>query len=163
MHEAKPDDPALARFADRLQALMPRLLRGMMRQERSSLARGEITLPQMWMLQTLLERGTCVMGDLAQELRVGRSTATGLADRLVGMGLMRREHDAADRRTVRAALTARGRRMMEELYREKRRLTVRLFGTISARDRAAYLRVMERMVGNIEHLDADEAASARAG
>lgn len=143
----------MARFADRVGTIMPRMLRGMMREERSSLARGEITLPQWWMLQTLLERGACTMGDLAQELRVGRSTATGLVDRLVDLGLVRREHDVTDRRAVRALPTPRGRRMMAELYREKRRLTIRLFGSIAPRDRATYLRVLEQMAKNIELMD----------
>ena len=142
-------DAHLEAFADRLGALMPRLMRGMIGQERNHLARGLLTLPQLWLLETVAAGGACTMGEIAREFRLTASTVTGMVDRLARMGLLRRVRDARDRRTVRAGLTTKGRRLLDGFHAEKRRMTIHMFRRIPAEERAAYLRVVEQMVGNL--------------
>ena len=76
----------LNQFADRLVPLMSQLMRHLMTQDRSYLARGLITLPQLWALHQVAERKTCTMRMLAQALGLKSSTVTGLVDRLVKIG-----------------------------------------------------------------------------
>ncbi|MCX6997535.1 MAG: MarR family transcriptional regulator [Kiritimatiellaeota bacterium] len=108
----------LEQFAARLVALLPRLSRGISQTDLSTL--GALTLPQMWALEHLFDRGPCTMRALAGELRLHGSTATGLADQLARRGLVARRRSRADRREVRVALTARGRRSLEQMRGQRR-------------------------------------------
>lgn len=59
-----------------------------------------------------LRDGPCRAGVLAQDVRVSPSTLTEVVEALEEDGLVRREADAVDRRAVRVALTADGRRQL---------------------------------------------------
>jgi DNA-binding MarR family transcriptional regulator len=67
-----------------------------------------LTIPQMRLLWALRDEDGLPVGTLAEHLAVNPSTITGHVDRLVRMGLVRREEDAADRRIVRNYLTEQG-------------------------------------------------------
>ena|SRR5437764_10573986 len=56
------------------------------------------------------------MGDLGATLGLEKSSLTGLADRAVRRGLVRREPDPDDRRAVRVVLTEEGRELAEIFY-----------------------------------------------
>lgn len=57
------------------------------------------------------------LGDVAASLLLRHHSAVGLVDRAAGAGLVRREHDADDHRTVRLRLTANGARKLARLSR----------------------------------------------
>ena len=67
-----------------------------------------LTIPQMRLLWALRDEDGLPVGTLADHLAVNPSTITGHVDRLVRMGLVRREEDPADRRIVRNYLTDQG-------------------------------------------------------
>ncbi|HEX3432258.1 MAG TPA: MarR family transcriptional regulator [Rhizomicrobium sp.] len=56
--------------------------------------------------------GRPTVGDLANQLVIKHHSAVGLADRLVGAGLISRKPDPADRRRVTLQVTAPGERML---------------------------------------------------
>ena len=58
---------------------------------------------------------------LAQRLLVKHNTAVERIDRLARMGLLRRTHSHADQRVVFVELSARGKRMVEKLSRQRMR------------------------------------------
>jgi len=86
------------------------------------------------------------MNELAGFLRISRPAATGLVDRLIAQGLVVREGDRRDRRIVRVNLTPKGRKILSNIWEQKRRMLVDVFGRISAQDRARYLAILERVV-----------------
>jgi len=96
----------------------------------------ELTLTQLFVLFLLRETPGTSAGALAEELRVTPPTVTGLVDRLVRMGLVRREEDAKDRRLVRNVLTKRGEETVGEVEREGRSFLTQLFERLSARQLA---------------------------
>src|ERR1700727_1428449 len=51
-------------------------------------------------------REELTVGELAERLNLKHHSVVGLVDRLMGRGLIQRQHDAADRRRVLIALTA---------------------------------------------------------
>jgi DNA-binding MarR family transcriptional regulator len=69
-----------------------------------------VTLGQMDCLRTISELGTPTMSEVAEALGLKPSTVTVLVDGLVSHGLARRQADPEDRRVVRVAETAKGRR-----------------------------------------------------
>jgi len=126
--------------------LLPQLIRGLARRESNYLSRGKITLPQLWVMEHLTRRKDCPMNELAGFLRISRPSATGLVDRLIAQGLVAREGDRKDRRVVRVNLTPKGRKILTNIWEQKRRMLVDVFGRISAQDRARYLAILERVV-----------------
>lgn len=74
-----------------------------------------LTMPQLRLMFILLHLDCRSVGELAEELRVRPATVTGLTDRLVRQRLIRRQSDPADRRVVRVALSAEGRRVVGEI------------------------------------------------
>lgn len=140
---------SLKQFAERLVSLIPKLTRGMITQERNYFTRGVITLPQLWALQIAAEMDTCSMRDLAQALALKSSTVTGLVDRLVKLGLVRRYNSQEDRRVVLAAITPKGKKILNHLQEENYEATIRLFKNITAQERAAYLDILEKIVNKL--------------
>lgn len=58
------------------------------------------------------------MGELVRILGLAKSSITGLVDRSLRRGLVRRESDSADGRAVRVLLTSEGEKVAEEFYDE---------------------------------------------
>lgn len=104
----------------------------------------ELTVTQLRVLFILRETPGAPAGLLAERLRVTPPTVTGLVDRLVRMGVVRREEDPKDRRLVRNVLTERGQEVLGEVEREGRAFLTRLFERLSA----------EQLVGLVDSLEA---------
>ena len=136
----------IERFGQRMIALLPRMLRGFARRESNYLSRGKITLPQLGVLEYLSSRRESPMNELARHLGVTRPAATGLVDRLIVQGLVSRQGDRADRRVVRINLTPKGRRVLDNIWNQKRRMLQQVFGRLSPADRSQYLATLERVV-----------------
>ena len=136
----------IERFGQRMIALLPRMLRGFARRESNYLSRGKITLPQLGVLEYLSNRRESPMNELARHLGVTRPAATGLADRLIAQGLVSRQGDRSDRRVIRINLTPKGRRVLDNIWNQKRRMLQEVFGQLSPAERAQYLATLERVV-----------------
>ena len=136
----------IATFSQRMIELLPQLMRGVTRHESNALSRGTITLPQLWAMECVSRRDGCSMHELAATLNISRPAATGLVDRLVAHVLARLAGDGKYRRLVRVTITAKGRRIVRDIWTQKRRAIAHVFGRLSAQDRADYLRILERVV-----------------
>lgn len=126
-----------------------KMIRGMMREEKTLLSSGEISLPQFWMLQILAERKSCCMHELAADLAAPPSSVTVMTDRLSEMNLVRRVPDSRDRRAIRVELTPRGKTVLDDMMLQKHKLALKFFHGICPEDREAYLRVVDRVVGRL--------------
>ncbi len=84
-------------------------------------ARG-LSLAKMGVLRQLVEAGAPLsLGQLAERLNCVRSNVTQLIDRLEADGLVKREQDPADRRSVQAVITEEGKsRYFSALVSERR-------------------------------------------
>jgi DNA-binding MarR family transcriptional regulator len=81
----------------------------------------EVSLAQFRVLVLAGAEGGPAMGDLARTLAVNPSTATRLCETLEAKGLLARRPAPGNRRTVRATLTADGRRLVARSLRSRRR------------------------------------------
>jgi MarR family transcriptional regulator, lower aerobic nicotinate degradation pathway regulator len=72
----------------------------------------DMSLTQLRVLAILRDHEP-TMAQLASHLGLERSSVSGLVDRAVGRGLVRRDTSADDRRAVRVSLTPEGRRLAE--------------------------------------------------
>ena len=94
----------------------------------------DITIGQVHCLHTIDHLGTPSMSELADALRLQPGTVTGLADGLVEHGLVERRDDPEDRRVVRVALTAKGKRGRDRRRKAMRRRLMALLGDIGDDD-----------------------------
>lgn len=126
--------------------LLPQLMRGFARRESNPLSRGKITLPQLWALEYIADHPGCPTNELARFLKISRPAATGLTDRLVAQGWVRRVDDARDRRMIRLEITAKGRQLFQSVWNEKKKELMRVFGHLSAQERGRYIATLEKVV-----------------
>jgi len=132
----------LAEFADRLNEIMPVLLKEFVRRQADELSKGKITLPQFLILQFLQRDGESKMTSLAQFMHVTTANMTGIVDRLVRDRYVIRIYDPKDRRIIKIKLTAGGNELVKKINEERRKMVIRIFGKISERDRQDYLRIL---------------------
>jgi DNA-binding MarR family transcriptional regulator len=92
----------------------------------------------------------CRMAELATGLRVDRSTATRLVDRLVSEGVVQRQSARGDGRGVRVAATERGRRLHAEFSARRRVMLLEVLGELDDGDREALADLLERLVAGID-------------
>ena len=76
-----------------------------------------ITMAQAKVLYVVMAAGELRMSDLAARLGVGSSSASGLADRLVELGFLRRHAEPGDRRQVVVTTTPEAEALLER-FRE---------------------------------------------
>lgn len=146
LHEISRAARSLNAFVDHVAGIMPRLCRAMVRQEGNYVTRGELTLPQLWALELLRQRGPCRMSEVLEALQLKSSTGTVFVDRLCRMKLARRMRGQPDRRSVRVELTVKGKQALDEIDAHRRAGMADLFRPFTTRERAAYLDLLEKLV-----------------
>jgi DNA-binding MarR family transcriptional regulator len=152
MNISKAEIPAsvpLAAFARRLDALIPRLCRAMLRYERFAVAGSELTVAQLWAMDLLQEVRSCSMHELAEELQLKSSSATALADHLEALAMIERFRPSGDRRVVRVRLTQDGRRFLAGRRSAKIKGIRKIFSPLTPAERVQYLKLVEKMARDL--------------
>ncbi|HPL82741.1 MAG TPA: MarR family transcriptional regulator, partial [Candidatus Omnitrophota bacterium] len=80
----------LSEFADKLNEIMPVLMREFVRMQPAEVYKGKITLPQISILQHLNSQDPVKMTDIANFMKVTTAAATGIINRLVNSGYVLR-------------------------------------------------------------------------
>jgi DNA-binding MarR family transcriptional regulator len=116
----------------------------------------EVTLPQYRALVVLASRGPQRVVDLAGFLDVTASTATRMCDRLARKGLIRRQRQATDRRSVRVSISAPGQALVATVTRRRRREIQAIVDRMLPADReqlVATLRMFAEAAGEVPEQD----------
>jgi DNA-binding MarR family transcriptional regulator len=100
-----------------------------------------VTMPQ-WRVLVLASEG-CNVSAVAEDLRVHRSNATRICDRLVTAGLLRRRRADDDRRQVLLLLTAKGRRLFDTAMGVRRQRVKEAMARMSDDERDSLAAAME--------------------
>lgn len=109
-------------------------------------ARG-LTTPQFYVLKTLLERdGRCSIGMLARLHGLTNATMSGLINRLEAQGLVMRQPDTNDRRTIHVLLTDAGRAAFDSVQASLHEYVHAVFGLLSAEERQNVITYLSRYV-----------------
>jgi DNA-binding MarR family transcriptional regulator len=116
----------------------------------------DVTLAQYRVLIELASRGPLRLADLAGALRVDRSTATRMCDRLVRKRLITRRRLSEDRRGVRVSLTAAGAELVGDVRHRRRAEISTIIRRIPTADRPAVvgaLRAFADAAGEVPEQD----------
>ena len=101
-----------------LVATIPPLMRHLLAHARRRPAWGELTYQQYNVLRIIDGEGPMAQGEIARRLMVSAPVVTRQATALAEAGLVERQPDVSDRRSVHLSLTARGRRRVRAMRRE---------------------------------------------
>jgi DNA-binding MarR family transcriptional regulator len=124
---------------------------GMQQRQRAGAALGELdlTFAQAHMLRLLEPGKPLPMSALAERLVCDASNVTGLADRLEGRGLVRRESAEGDRRVKALTITPDGTKLRERVL-EIMTEPPAAIAALSQADKRALRDILARAVGKLE-------------
>jgi DNA-binding MarR family transcriptional regulator len=91
------------------------------------------------------EDGGVRSSELAQDLGIAPRSVTEVVDALEAKGLASRSPDPSDRRAALVSLTGRGRELWEEVRRARGVEVEKLFGRLTATDRADLARILRKL------------------
>lgn len=111
MARSTPTDPPANRLDQQLCFALYRATNAITHTYRAPLAALGLTYPQYLVLLVLWEDGEQTVGGLAQRLALDASTLTPLLRRMEHAGLVQRQRDPGNQRSVRVSLTDQGRRL----------------------------------------------------
>ncbi len=132
----------LSDFAERIDDVMPAVMKGFAKMQTNELFKGKITLPQFFVLNHLDKHDESKMNELARVMDVTTAAVTGIVDRLVRCGYIERTYDPNDRRVINIRLTQKGSDTVKRIGRQRRAVTQEVFGKISKKERESYLAIM---------------------
>jgi DNA-binding MarR family transcriptional regulator len=116
------------------------------------------TLPRFdLMAQLEREPNGMQMKALSKRMMVTGGNVTGVTDQLVAEGLVARHEVEGDRRAYRICLTARGRRAFAAMAREHERWIVDAFAALSANERSALAKLLNRVKAHQLNLEEETA------
>lgn len=108
-----------------------------------------ITLPQMHTLEVLGAQGQMRMKELAETMGVTTGSLTVLVDRLVTSGLVAREPNELDRRSIMVRLTTEGEKLFQEHHDLHNQLTHELVNALDPEETEALLRILKKINSHI--------------
>lgn len=136
---------AIADFAQKMNQIMPEIMKGFARRQSNDVYKGKITLPQLLILERLNRQGASKMTDLAKFMKVTTAASTGIVQRLVMSGYVQREYDQSDRRIIRIRLSAKGIELLKKINQQRTESVTKIFSQISENDRGEYLRILTQV------------------
>ena len=136
-------------FGSELARMLPTVLRAVTSRQESVFVKGKITVPQVVILDILLERGACMMGDLSKTLNFTMSAATSIVDKMVRFGYVKRERCTEDRRIVRVSLLKKGENMAKKIRRERKNITNELFSALTEGEKREYLNLIRKVYNSL--------------
>lgn len=153
MAESKADTPAVTVIAESLQRTLSKLFTILRRGDPSgTAAAGDLTLAQLSILITLLDRGPIRMTELAAHERVRTPTTTVAIRRLEKIGLVQRSQDPSDLRAVLVDITPEGLAVHRESLANRRAALAALLNSLAADD----LNTLAEALAPLERLAACE-------
>ncbi|HAZ09661.1 MAG: hypothetical protein A2047_03500 [Omnitrophica bacterium GWA2_41_15] len=135
----------ITEFADKINDVVPVMIKEFSRRNVAELYKGKITLPQFLILGFLHNNGDSKMCGIAKFMSVTTAAMTGMVDRLEKYGYVKRKSEPQDRRIINVSLTKKGMELVKKINEKRRRMIIDVFGRVSEQDRSDYLRVLMKI------------------
>ena len=115
MLTATQSDPDLHRDAEALHEALSGLVRLYQFRNRDQICCFDVSVPQCYGLEALVQEGPQTLGELAKSLYVDKSTASRIVDALERKGYLDRAPHPGDGRALRLTATPSGRRLVKRI------------------------------------------------
>jgi DNA-binding MarR family transcriptional regulator len=143
-------------------ATIPPVMRHLLAHARRRPSWAEMTYQQFNVLRIIEGEGPMAQGEIARRLLVSAPVITRQAAALAEDGLVERRPDQADRRSVRLALTAKGRRRVRAMSDELLDAASELLAPLPEEQRDNLSRALEQLRVLLPNRSATHAATAKA-
>jgi DNA-binding MarR family transcriptional regulator len=140
-----PQPGALEGLEASLVATIPPVMRHLLAHARKRPAWAELTYSQYNVLRIIDRDGPTAQAEIARGLMVSAPVVTRIASALADAGLVERRNDPRDRRTVRLALTPRGRRRVRAMRQELLDAAGELLAPLPDARRAALAKALQEL------------------
>lgn len=131
-------------LADSISSIQ-RLARAMLKKRSDALIQGIVTMPQYIALEFLITKDTVKMKDIAKYMHISFPAASGLVERLVSLGLVKRTSDKEDRRVVYIELTSKGKKIALTTMQARKHIIKDIFGCLTDAEKNTYLRIIRKI------------------
>jgi len=118
----------------------------------------ELGSQQLWVLLTLRKEGGLSLHELARRTWTDDPTACRMVGKLTERGLIRSDEDPDDRRRFRLTLTAKGRKLADEMETFAGELRATVVRGLSTDDRHELCRLLRKVTGNMDSMADDPGA-----
>jgi DNA-binding MarR family transcriptional regulator len=144
---AVPGEPAGEKdgLEARLVATIPPVMRHLLAHARRRPSWADMTYQQYNVLRIIDRDGPTAQGEIARRLMVSAPVVTRQATALTEVGLVERQPDTADRRSIRLVLTTKGRRRVRAMRRELLAAAGELLAPLPGADRANLTSALEQL------------------
>ena len=122
----------------------------MSRHTQETLEEKTATMLQLMALQLLKEQPNGTVSDLANFLKLSKSSTTQLIERLVGAGLVGRTNDKEDRRITRLVITRNGEKEFITLRKKLMEKMQKIFSKIPSKDLRELIRIYTNLVETLK-------------
>lgn len=123
--------------------MLPKLMKGA---KSSFLSKSNISPAKMIMLVSIHDHGQCKIKTLARERSISPPTATGLIDRLVKAGYVKRDSDPEDRRVVMVSLTKKGEKLVRDFLSTVQHRWRNILVHLTSKEQHQYLNIVKKIV-----------------
>ncbi|KZS70688.1 MarR family transcriptional regulator [Mycobacterium kansasii] len=158
MADSESTAPEVTELAEGLHRALSKLFAILRRGDPNGAVAGELTLAQLSILVTLLDRGPIRMTDLAAHERVRTPTTTVAIRRLEKIGLVKRSRDPSDLRAVLVDITPQGRAVHAESLANRHAALAAMLSQLPHSD----LDTLTKALAPLERLASGEPASGAA-
>jgi MarR family transcriptional regulator, organic hydroperoxide resistance regulator len=122
--------------------------------------RADLTGPQLTVVKMLEQIGDLSLSELSERIRAQNSTVTGIIDRMERENLVTRERSKEDRRVVYIRLTAKGRRLAEEIPVEPMEIFRGALESLSAAEVRDLVKILGKVARRVRQTVRRETAEA---
>lgn len=137
-------------FADKLNEIIPLMMKEMSHRQTNELYKGKITVPQFIVISILDKKGPLNMTELAHHMDITTAGMTGIVNRLVKGGYAARKSDPKDRRVIYIHVTPKGAALTHKVNAERRQMIIDAFGRISEKEREDYLNILRHVLETLK-------------
>ena len=125
--------------------------------DRDEAFRFDLTVSQAYLISILGRAAHSLsMGEISSKLSLDVSTTTRSVDGLVQRGLLKREPDTSDRRVVRVALAAKGKRIFARIEQQWLEIHRRVLEATPPSSRRAVVKAIQRIADEISRTRAKD-------
>ena len=137
-------------FGVRMAQMLPALLREVTRKQENIFTKGNLTVSHIVVLDMLLAAGSATMSDIAKVMNLSMASATGIVDKMVEQGVVKRERSTDDRRVVKVSLLKKGKDIAEGVNKSRITMTNELYSVLTDGERNEYLRLLRKVYDSIK-------------
>ena len=112
---------------------------------------------ELYLISFVGDQDGAIMSEIADFVGVPMSTATGIVDKLVARGFLRRGHSPHDRRTVRIELDTEGRATYNLLYNMRKEMSGRILSLLDEQEANHFMTLLEKITSGLtQFVDVEE-------